>query len=179
MTKTAVIGVSEVLPKNCKTKTQMAEICIEGYDCFENLSSAKRGVCIYTHVSLNGAENRDMTQFDEEESVWCDVKLTENDRLLIGCIYRSPKSNISNDAKINKALIHGNNLGFSHVLIMGYLNHPSINWYDSTSPPDVDHPSTLFLEAVRGSSMSQHAAEPTHCSGTCTPNTIDMILTNE
>ena len=48
--KTAVIGVSEVLPKNCKTKTQMAEICIEGYDCFENLSSAKRGVCIYTHM---------------------------------------------------------------------------------------------------------------------------------
>ena len=67
---TAVIGVSEVLPKNCKTKTQMAEICIEGYDCFENLSSAKRGVCIYTHVSLNATENRDMTNFDEEESVY-------------------------------------------------------------------------------------------------------------
>ena len=115
--KTAVIGVSEVLPKNCKTKTQMAEICIEGYDCFENLSSAKRGVCIYTHVSLNATENRDMTNFDEEESVWCDVKLTENDRLLIGCIYRSPNSSISNDAKINKVLIHANNIGFSHVLI--------------------------------------------------------------
>ena len=54
--KTAVIGVSKVLPKNCKT--QMAEICIEGYDCFENSSSAKRGVCIYTHVSLNATENR-------------------------------------------------------------------------------------------------------------------------
>ena len=47
--KPAVIGVSEVLPKNCKTKTQMAEICIDGYDCFVNLSSAMRGVCIYTH----------------------------------------------------------------------------------------------------------------------------------
>ena len=130
--KPAVIGVSEVLPKNCKTKTQMAEICIEGYDCFENLSSAKRGVCIYTHVSLNATENRDMTNFDEEESVWCDVKLTENDRLLIGCIYRSPNSSISNDAKINKALIHANNIGFSHVLIMGDFNHASINWYNST-----------------------------------------------
>ena len=81
-----MIGVSEVLPKNCKTKTQMAEICIEGYDCFVNMSSAKRGVCVYTHVSLNTTESRDMTKVDEEESVWCDVKLTENDRLLIDCI---------------------------------------------------------------------------------------------
>ena len=63
--KTAVICVLDVLPKNCKTKTQMAENCIEGYECFENLSSAKRGVCIYTHVSLNATENRDMTKVDE------------------------------------------------------------------------------------------------------------------
>ena len=123
--KTAVIGVSEVLPKNCKTKTQMAEICIEGYDCFEILSSAERGVCIYTHVSLNATENRDMTKVDEEYSVWCDVKLTENDILLIGCIYRSPNSSISNDAKTNKALIHANNIGFSHVLLInGSLQPP-------------------------------------------------------
>ena len=125
---------------------------------------------LYTHVSLNAPENRDMTNFDEEESVWCDVKLTENDRLLIGCIYRSPNSSISNDVKINKALIHANNICFSHVLIMGDFNHPSINWYDSTSPPDVDHPSTRFLEAVRDSFMSQHVTEPTHYRGNCTPN---------
>ena len=120
-----------------------------------------------------------MTNFDEEESVWCDVKLTENDRLLFGCIYRSPNSSISNDVKINKALIHANNIGFSHVLIMGDFNHPSINWYDSTSPPDVDHPSTRFHEAVRDSFMSQHVTEPTHYRGNCTPSTLDLILANE
>ena len=58
-----MIGVSEVLPK--KLQTQMAEICIEGYDCFENSSSAKRRMCIInTHVSLNATENRDMTKVD-------------------------------------------------------------------------------------------------------------------
>ena len=87
------------------------------------VSLAKKGVCIYTHVSLNATENRVnfshiMTKVDEEESVWCDVKLTENDRLLIGCIYTLPNSSISNDAKINKALTHANNIGFSHVLII-------------------------------------------------------------
>ena len=62
---------------------------------------------------------------------------------------------------------------------MGDFNHPSIKWYDSTSPPDVDHPSTRFLEAVRDSFMSQHVTEPTHYRGNCTPNTLDLILTNE
>ena len=124
-------------------------------------------------------KHRDMTKVDKEETVWCDVKLTENDRLLIGWIYRSPNSSISNDAKINKSLIHANNIGFSHVLIMGDFNHPSINWYDSTSPPDVDHPSTRILEAVRDSFMSQHVTEPTHYRGNCTPNTLDLIDTNE
>ena len=67
--KLAVIGVSEILPKHCKTKMQMAEICIDGYDCFVNVSSAKRGVCIYTHVSLNATESRAMPEVDEEDSV--------------------------------------------------------------------------------------------------------------
>ena len=59
------------------------------------------------------------------------------------------------------------------------INWYIINWYDSTSPPDVDHPSTRFLEAVRDSFMSQHVTEPTHYRGNCTPNTLDLILTNE
>ena len=69
---------------------------------------------------------------DEESIIWSEVKLTGNDRLFIGCMYRSPNSSISNDVKVNKALIQANNLGFSHVLIMGDFNDPSINWYDST-----------------------------------------------
>ena len=120
-----------------------------------------------------------MIEVDEEESVWCDVKLTENDRLLIGCIYRLPNSSITNDAKIIKALIKSNNLGFSHVVIMGDFNHPNINWYDSTSLPGVDHPSTRFLEAVRDSVMTHHVTEPTHYRGNCTADTLDLIFTNE
>ena len=47
--RTAVIGVSEVLPKNCKTKTQMAEICIEG-TIASKTCQVPRGVCVFIRM---------------------------------------------------------------------------------------------------------------------------------
>ena len=64
-----------------------AQICIDDYDCFVTCQ-VPREVCIYTQVSLNASSAyRAMAKVDEEESVWCDVKLTGNDIWLIGCIY--------------------------------------------------------------------------------------------
>ena len=107
------------------------------------------------------------------------VRSQTDDKLLIGCIYRSPNSNVTNDAKINDTLKKANNLGFSHVLIFGDLNNPSLNWRENTSPPDGNHPSTIFMEAVRESFLTQHVTEPTHYRGNNTPNTLDLIFTNE
>ena len=77
-----VIGVTEVVPKNCKVQTQEAELVIEKYKCFDNLKCAKRGVCIYTHESPGAIECREMTgtSGDESggESVWCEAKLMTN-----------------------------------------------------------------------------------------------------
>ena len=53
-----VIGVTEVIPKNCKVQTQETELVIEKFKCFENFNCAKRGVCIYTHESLGATECR-------------------------------------------------------------------------------------------------------------------------
>ena len=156
-----VIGVTEVVPKNCKVETQETELVIEKYKCFKNLNCAKRGVCIYTHEYLGATECTEMTGTNGDESVWCEAKLMKNDKLLIGCTYRSPNSNVTNDAKINDTLTKANKLGFSHVLIFGDLNHPSLNWRENTSPPDSNHPSTIFMEAVRESFKTQHLTEPT------------------
>ena len=172
-----LIGVTEVVPKTCKEQTQ--EKVIKKYKCFENVNCAKRGVCIYTHESLGATECREMTGTNGDECVWCEAKLIKNDKLLISCIYRSPDSNVTNDAKMNDTLKKANNLGFSHVLLFGDLNHPSLNWRENTSPPDGNHPSTIFMEAVRESFLTQHVTEPTHYRGNNTPNTLDLIFTNE
>ena len=174
-----VIGVTEVVPTNCKVQTQETKLVTEKYKCFENLNCAKRGVCIYTHQSFGATECREMTGRNGDESIWCEAKLMKNYKLLIGCIYRSSNSNVTNDAKIYDTLKKTNNLGFSHVLIFGDLNHPSLNWRENTSPPDGNHPSTIFMEAVRESFLTQHVIEPTHYRGNNSSNTLDLIFTNE
>ena len=120
-----------------------------------------------------------MANEDSEESVWSEMKLTGNDKLLIGCIYRSPNSTIANDAKINELLRRASGLNFSHLLVFGDLNHPSINWLDNTSPPDGNHPASLFMDSARDAFLTQHVTEPTHYRGNNTPNTLDLIFTNE
>ena len=177
--KPMVVGITEVTPKNYRTEIQQAELSMDGYQCLSNLQRAKRGVCIYTHESLGCIECRAMADEDIEESVWCEMKLTGNDKLLIGCIYRSPNSTIANYAKINELLRRASGLNFSHLLVFGDLNHPSINWLDNISPPDGNHPASLFMDSARDAFLTQHVTEPTHYRGNNTPNTLDLIFTNE
>ena len=51
-----VIGVTQVVPTNCKVQTQEAKLVFEKYNCFTNLNCAKRGVCTYIHESLGATE---------------------------------------------------------------------------------------------------------------------------
>ena len=63
--------------------------------------------------------------------------------------------------------------------MFGDFNHPGINWHDTTSTRDRDNPSTCFIVAVHDLFLIQHVTEPTHYRGNCTPNTLDLIFTNE
>ena len=99
--------------------------------------------------------------------------------MTIYCIYRSPNSSVTTDAKINDTQKKANSVGFSHVLTFGDLNHPSLIWHEIASAPDDNHQSTLFMEAVWDSFLTQHETEPTHYRGSNRPNTLDLIFTNE
>ena len=102
----------------------------------------------------------------------------DNDRLLVGAVYRSPNGNIQNDTKLNenlKAITDSR----SHILVMRDFNHPEIDWKNSLSPPEGSHKATRFMEAVRDAFLHQHVTSPTHVRGTQTPNILDLIFSNE
>jgi len=62
---------------------------------------------------------------------------------------------------------------------MGDFNYPEINWSAETSPPDIHHPATAFMECLRDTYLIQHVTDPTHYRGNQSPNIQDIILTNE
>ena len=103
---------------------------LEGYDIFTNSHAAKRGVVIYTKNSLSASPSpmNDICTFDEH--CWCEVRLENEDRLLVGCIYRSPNSNNSNNFNMIQDFIKISQKSYSHILICGDFNYPGINWED-------------------------------------------------
>jgi len=67
----------------------------------------------------------------------------------------------------------------SHLLIMGDLNFPEIDWENEISRTLIDHPSQKFLECFRDCFLYQHVRHPTHYRGTQKPNILDLVMTNE
>jgi hypothetical protein len=62
-----------------------------------------------------------------EENLFVQIKLNNNDKLLIGIIYRSPsKRSIEHNSKLRELLVETSNKGFTHILIMGDFNYPDI-----------------------------------------------------
>lgn len=111
--------------------------------------------------------------------MWCQVRLTNEDVLTLGVIYRSPNSPPENHDHLRSMIIEANELKSSHLLIMGDFNYPDINWRTETIPPDVNNMATKFMECLRDCFLYQHVKDPTHYRGSQNPNTLDLLITNE
>ena len=176
----SVIAITEVIPKNYRYPVQKAEIKIsEDYNIFpECISNMGRGITIQLHKSIEAQEVNIQTTF--EESIWCEGKLEGNDRLLIGCIYRSESGTTENNNKLRELIRKISTLGYSHVLIMGDFNYKDIKW-ENWSTPGCNESSDefLFVEALRDSFFHQHIVQPTRVRHGQEPSVLDLVLTNE
>ena len=125
-----IIGITEVYNPKSAPPMQTDRLEIDVYNLFPKCGGG-RGVCIYVKSSLNA----ELCSFDENipfvESVWAEIKLRDGTMLLIGCIYRSPRSlRPNNDALCS--LIKKPNDYWPNVLIMGDFNYGKLTWLEGT-----------------------------------------------
>ena len=93
--KPDIICVIEYAPKrHTMLKVQDSELHVDGYDLCTNVNRCKRGVLIYTATYLKANPCGFACDFDENVRVG--LKLRNKDNLLIGCLYRSPNSDMRN-----------------------------------------------------------------------------------
>ncbi len=66
---------------------------INGYELYSNIEEEDniRGIALYIHRNLKVEETKFNTT--SKENILCTLKLKDNDKLLLGCIYRSPSDN--------------------------------------------------------------------------------------
>ncbi len=173
-----VIMITEVLPKNSETKTTKASLNINGYELYTNIEQEEiiRGIALYVSNNLIVEETKFNT--NSNENVWCTLILKENDKLLLGCIYRSPTYNNVNTQTLCNLFQEVNDKNPSHILIVGDFNYPEIDWSDYHSNA-TQHRLQIFLDKIQDLFLYQHVAEFTRYREGQNPSILDLILTNE
>ena len=158
-----IIAITEIIPKNYRIPVQKAELKISNnYDIFpKSIPSKGRGITVQVHKNLKAQEVLLKTKF--EESLWCEVKLRGNDKLLIACIYRSEGGTSENNRSLNNLLKEATQKRYTHLLIMGDFNYKDIKWNQNWSTPGLSESCEefLFVENLRDCYLYQHITKPT------------------
>jgi len=171
-----IIGLTEINPKNTNyANITTQDFQLSGYNMYINL--AGRGSALYVRESYDSAELNLHNCIDA--ATWCTMSLNNCDRLIIGTVYRSPNLSDEQNTKLIRMMEEVSKMNSSHLLIMGDLNFPEIDWDNEISRTSIDHPSQNFLECFRDCFLHQHVRQPTHYRGTQKPNILDLVMTNE
>ena len=110
-----------------------------------------------------------------EESVWCTFTSNNNEKVLIGCIYKSPSSTPENIDELYKLMKHDELGTHDKVCIVGDFNFPTINWKGEWTNEE----NNTFCESLRESFLCQMVTNPTRRRGDQTPHILDLVLVND
>ncbi|XP_069107263.1 uncharacterized protein [Argopecten irradians] len=165
----SIIALTEILPKNNPGNLNPCEFNIDGYDMFTVSLETGRGVVIYIKSNLKGDIEEHLMQSNFSEAIWCTLSLYKSQKLVIGCIYRSPSSSTENSLELNKA-IQTVCEKYYNIIIMGDFNYKNIDWSRETTPENLGSSTDKFLECVQGHTRHRQGNEP---------STLDLVLSKD
>ena len=184
-----LILLTEVIPKAQVLPISPSLLSNPGYVVYTNFDPSKsnlgasgtRGISVYVTNKIRAVEVAFANPFQEQ--LWVTVKPSNSDKLVIGCIYRSPSGdNVTSVTELGNLLREVCSSDPSHLLVLGDFNVPHIDWvyWDIQFSPAPDgHCSHILLEAIADCFLYQHVRQPTRYRVGESQNTLDLILSNE
>jgi hypothetical protein len=175
-----IIGVTESW---CKEEYSDAEVTLPGYsmDRKGRQERAGGGVLLYIHDSLSADPCEELNRMDAQDSLWYNIKLNQNDRLLLGVCYRSTSSDVVNNSKLLEVFERIQKLSnvYTHILIFGDFNYGEIDWKHYQVHAGENSDPQKFFDVTQDSFLYQHVPFPTRFRGDDEPSTLDLVFTNE
>ena len=114
-----------------------------------------------------------------DDSVWCWVKLTNETRILVGCVYRCPSSTPRNNELLMHKIVRACEIaGQNRILLMGDFNIKGINWVDNEAVGSPESLPFMFNECIKDCFLYQHVLNSTRFRGEQESN-LDLIFTKE
>ena len=163
-----IIGITETW-LDTKDKHFLPEVEIDGYTLFHKDREGRKGggVALYVRNTLHSYINNRIKTDRNTESMWIDIHIGRNKKIVVGIIYRPPNLDEEASTTIMQELERASR--YNNVYIMGDFNYRGIDWESMTS----DRGSEEFLNTIQDSFYKQLVREPTRQG-----NILDLVLTN-
>ena len=135
-----------------------------------------RGVALYVDKSFNARECEELNETDFQESVWCTFNDSCDDKILLGCVYRSPNTSTEdNDDNLFSLLKSKVVNKFNKVCIMGDFNFPTIRWDGEWSGDK----NSMIIKKLQDAFLVQRVKECTRRRPDQNPSLVDWVLVSE
>ena len=150
---------------------------IDGYKIFTNFGKCEsRGVSLYVKDDIK-ARQLDYN-VPSVESVFVEISINKNDKILCGVVYRSPSLD-NHESLITLMKLVASSDSYTRILIFGDFNYPEIDWENHLTNTDITHPAYAFLEAIDDCLLTQHIDKATRHRQGQRSNCLDLIFTND
>ncbi|XP_060606940.1 uncharacterized protein LOC132759227 [Ruditapes philippinarum] len=176
-----IVGLTEAFKKNLENPN-LSSYVLQGYHVFCNpkfQNVASRGTLLFVRDYLEVTEYKKLNENSAKEAIWCEIKINNLEKLLVGLVYRSPNSSAENNVAINEMISALNNETQSRVVVMGDFNYRDIDWKHWISSAPENHVSHEFIEAVRDSYLHQNIEFYTRYRNGQRPSTLDLVFSSE
>ncbi|MEW8548554.1 MAG: reverse transcriptase family protein [Candidatus Thiodiazotropha sp.] len=177
--KPLVIGITETW---LNSDVRDAEIDLNDYELFrcDRVDGKGGGSLLYVHNCFQTLDCNEINDIGFQESVWRIVNLNQENKLLVGVVYRSPSSNQINDDKLLQTFQKVVNIkGITHILIMGDFNMPDIKWNSMYVQGNSDTLYSRFFDLTQDLFLYQHTMEHTRFRIDQEPSLLDLLFTND
>lgn len=165
-----IIGLTETWLNG---KISDKEFCIDGYhkpvrqDRLDTKDGRGGGVLMLVKNSVNFVQIFPHNSNDYTNSIWIEVVNNNGKKTVIGVVYRSPNSPITNNERLENCI---HELSHRDLVIMGDFNYPDIDWSNLSAGCD----GYKFLNIVMDNFLHQHVHFPTREN-----NILDLLLTSD
>lgn len=99
-----IIAVNEVFPKNQQTDPCKESYLLQGFQAIWNerfFCKGNRGSVIFVKDGIDVTMHKQLNNLSPKEEVWCEINITNNKKVLVGLVYRSPNSTENNNLLLN------------------------------------------------------------------------------
>ena len=159
-----------------------SELAIQGFKMLriDRRESKGGGLLLYIREDLEAVECNDTMGNQFKESLWCTIRTASKSKLLVGLIYWSPASDeLNNEALLNLLQQATQRNDVEHVMIMGDMNYPDIDFLNNMVNAGEHAASSKLFEKTQDLFLHQHVTNVTRIRSDQTPSILYYVFTDD